>query len=138
MPVSGKYDFKGIKKWGAVGLKAALASTPYTAWILKGGKLTDLILEFFANWLANNGLVVFNIGAITVSGEFDQKSFDATMDDALKKIELSEGKLTPAQGKAIDDEVIKAFRQFAILSTATDVMPVDGDRGLQTTHQTPL
>lgn len=118
MPLSGKYDFKGIKKWGAVGLKAALASTPYTAWILKGGKLTDLVLEFIANWLANNGLVVFNLGAIYVEGEWDQKQFDANMDDAMSKITIKGGrdKLSAAEKKAIDDEVIKAARDFIIVT----------------------
>lgn len=118
MPLSGKYDFKGIKKWGAVALKAALASTPYTAWVLKGGVLTDMILEFIANWLANNGLVVFNLGFIYVDGEFDQKQFDSNLDAAFDEIRNKGGRdaLTPEQKKAIDDEVINAARKFIIVT----------------------
>ena len=112
MPISGKYDFKGIKKVGAVGLKAALTTSPYTAWFLKGGKLSDLILEFVVNFLANKGLIVFNIGAILVEGKWDQHSFDKAMEDALSQVEVSGSKLTPEQIKAIDDQVINAARKF--------------------------
>lgn len=120
MSVSGKYDFKGIKKAGAAGLKAALASTAFGSVILSGpfGKVTTLCLEFLANLLANQGLVILNLVAITVEGKIDQKAFDSALDQALKKVELNSGKLTPAQMKAIDDEVIQAFRKFA---TLTDV-----------------
>lgn len=121
MPISGKYDFQGIKKFGAAGLRGALASTPYTAWILKGGKLTDLILEFITNWLANNGLVVFNIGAIYIEGELDQKSFDQHIDQAITDISNKGGRdaLTAEQKKAIDDEVISAARKFVVLTRPT-------------------
>ncbi len=116
MGLSGKYNFNGIKKLNAVGLKAILASTPYFAWILKGGALTDAILEFIGNYIANYGLVLLNTGAIFVEGEFDQKSFDAHLDDAIKKVELSGGKLTPEQIKAIDDQVILAARRFIVIT----------------------
>lgn len=114
MPISGKYDFQGIKKLGAAGLRGAMATSPYTAWALKGGRLTDLILEFLTNWLANKGLLVLNLGAISVSGEVDQRNFDAAMDAAISEISRRGGRdaLTPAQKKAIDDEVIRAARKF--------------------------
>lgn len=116
MPISGKYDFPGIKKLGAAGLKVALASSPSTAWILKGGKLTDIFLEFLVNYLANKGLIIFNLGAIVIGGDVDQSAFDKAMDEAFKKIETTGGKMTPEQMKAIDDEVINAFRKFAVFS----------------------
>lgn len=112
MPISGKYDFPGIKKLNAVGIKAALASWPYTAWILKGGKLTDLFLEFIGNLLANQGLIIMNVGAVFVEGHFDQQGFDKAIDEGLEKVELGRSKLTPEQGKAIDDAVINAARKF--------------------------
>jgi hypothetical protein len=108
MPISGKYDFPGIKKKGAIGLKMALASSPYTAWFLKLGTLSTLLLEFFANWLANNGLVVLNIGAIYVNGEIDQALLDRAIEEGLKKVEDPNSHLTPEQMKEIDDAVIKA------------------------------
>ena len=114
MGLTGKYDIKGIKKYGAKGLLLALESTSV------GGKLISwglggamrMFLEAIANWLANKGLVVLNIGAISVSGEWDQKAFDASMDEALSKIQSLDGKLTPEQVKAIDDEVIRTARKF--------------------------
>lgn len=118
MPISGKYDFKGIKKLGRLNLKAALAVGPF-AWVLKGGAFTDSALDFISNWLANRGLIVINLGAIFVDGEFDQHDFDKAMDEGWEKIRKAGGteNLTPAQQKAIDDEVIKRFRDFARLST---------------------
>lgn len=117
MALSGKYDFRGIKKMGAAGIRLALLSSPYTAWFLKLGKLADLVLEFITNWLANKGLLVLNLGAISVSGELDQKQFDAAMDDALAEITRRGGRdaLTPEQRKAIDDAVIKAARKFIVI-----------------------
>ena len=110
MPVSGKYDFKGIKKQGAGGLKLALASNPSTVWITKI-PLLGTVLEFGVNWLANNGLVLLNIGAIYVNGELDQALLDRSFDEGIKKVEQAGGTLTPEQIKEIDDAVIKAARK---------------------------
>lgn len=108
MPISGKYDFKGIKKAGRLGLRAAFATTPYLAWLNTFPALTDLILEFATNWLANKGLIVLNVGAFYVGGELDQSALDKAIDAGLKQVESSAGKLTPEQIKEIDDAVIKA------------------------------
>ena len=119
MGLSGKYDFRGIKKMGAAGLRSALASTPQLAWSLAGGRLTDLVLEFATNWLANKGLMLLNFGAIEVTGEIDQKNFDAAMDAAINEITKRGGRdaLTPAQKKVIDDEVIRAARKFIVIGS---------------------
>jgi len=116
MGLTGKYDFKGIKKYGALGLETALSTTSWGAVVLKIPVIGTLLkggMELFVNWLANEGLMVLNIAAISVNGEIDQKNFDAHMDDALNKVSLGAGKLTPAQQKEIDDAVIVAFRKFA-------------------------
>ena len=111
-----KYDFKGIKKMGARALLLGLSSTPWGQWLLARGFEGPIInaLEVLMNWMANRGLMVLNIGAIFVEGEFDQKAFDKAMNDALEKIKT--GNLTPEEQKAIDDEVIKAFRRFAVIA----------------------
>lgn len=117
---TGKYDFPGIKKLGAKGLLLALASVPYvgiplTTWPV----VKDVVagaLEMFANWLANKGLVVLNLGAIAVEGDWNQKAFDSAIDEAFKKIQNAQGKLTPEQMKAIDDEVIKAARKLIVVT----------------------
>lgn len=118
MASSGKYNFQGIKKLGAAGLRLALASSPYTAWTLKFGSITSFFLEWFSNWLANNGLMILNTGADYINGEFDQKRFDEAMDTAVSDIQKKGGRenLTAEEKKAIDDEVIKAARKFVIIN----------------------
>lgn len=117
MGVTGKYDFKGIKKLGAAGLRSAIFKTPWLAWTLKFGSLLDLALELLSNWLANKGLVLLNVGAIVVKGEWDQKTFDKALDKAFSEIELKGGrdKLTPEEIKAIDDDVIRKARPFIVI-----------------------
>ena len=107
MGISGKYDFKGIKKTGRLGFKGALASSPF-AWFLKGGAFTDAVLDFATNWLANKGLIVMNVGAFYVNGELDQGALDKAIDIGIKAMENPDKKLTPQQMKEIDDAVIKA------------------------------
>lgn len=108
MPISGKYDFKGIKKMGRLGLKSALSSNPSTAWILKGGAFTDAVLDFVSNWLANNGLILLNGAAYYVGGKLDQAALDKAIDNGLAAIEIKGRTLTPQEIKDIDDAVIKA------------------------------
>lgn len=108
MALSGKYNFEGIKKLGGAGLRAALASSPYTAWLLKFGSLLDLGLEFVANWLANRGLIIMNVGAFYVGGKVDQKALDNAIENGLKLVENPNLKLTHEEMKAIDDAVISA------------------------------
>jgi hypothetical protein len=115
MDLAGKYDFPGIKKAGAVGLRAALVSTAWGAILLTTPvvrALVNFFLEMSMNWLANKGLMVMNVGAIVVDGYLDQRAFDLAMEQAISKAENQKGKLTPAEMKAIDDEVIKAARKF--------------------------
>lgn len=114
MPLSGKYDFQGIKKAGAAGLKVALASTTWGAALVKGPfhGTVNLLLEFVANWMANKGLVVFNLGAIIVNGKLDQFSFDKALEEGLNKVELGRDKISAEQGAQIDNAVIDAARKF--------------------------
>jgi len=107
MVLSSKYNFKGIKAQGAIGIKLALASNPSTVWMTKI-PLIGTLLEFGVNWLANNGLVLMNIGAIIVNGEVDQALLDRAIDEGYKKLENPNIKLTPEQMKEIDDKVMEA------------------------------
>jgi hypothetical protein len=118
MPTSGKYDFKGIKKLGASGLRLALGSSPYLAWVLKFPSLSSFILEFMTNYLANKGLIILNIGAVHYLGPKDQKQFDEGIDQAIEKIRIKGGrdKLTPKEIEAIDNEVIKSVRPFIVFT----------------------
>lgn len=113
-----KYNFKGIKKYGAQGILLAITSTAWGSFINIWGirQVAAILLEWLVNWLANNGLMILNIAAIAVEGEWDQKDFDKAMDEALAKVENKNGVLTPEEKAAIDDEVIAQFRKFAILT----------------------
>ncbi len=107
---TGKYDFPGIRKAGAAGLKALLASFSWGASVIASPfmPLVDVVLEWFAELLANRGLVILNIGYIYADGMIDQARFDNAMDDALAKVKAPG--LSPEQKRAIDEEVKKAFR----------------------------
>lgn len=118
MGLTGKYNFPGIKKAGVAGIEAALAATTWGAAIL-----ANPFFKFFKpveeeavaeaiNFLANKGLVILNLGAIIVNGEVDQSLFDKAMEDGITRVEQGREKLTPAQGKAIDDADIAAARKF--------------------------
>lgn len=119
MPLSGKYDFRGIKTMGAKGILLALSTSPVTApyflWIkrLHLDEVLEIILEFVVNWAANNGLVLLNLGAIYVEGHFDQKAFDAAIEDALSEVKLGR-KLSIDEVRAIDAKVIAAARRFLV------------------------
>lgn len=116
MPLSGKYDFPGIKKLGAQSLRLALNASPYTAWFFKvPGSI--LVCEFFINWLANKGLLILNLGAIQIGTEIDQHRLDKAMDEALNSIMEKGGrdKLTPEQKKEIDNAVIQAALKFILI-----------------------
>lgn len=121
MGLSGKYDFKGIKEHGARAIELALSSAwkPFAA-IMKIpviGAFVDGALQLATNWLANEGLIVLNIGAIITEGVFDQDAFDEAMDRALEAAGTNREKLTDEQKKAIDDTVIKAMRKFIPLQS---------------------
>lgn len=118
MALTGKYNFRGIKQLGAAGLRGALLSSPWTAWLVKVPNFTNFLLEAFSNWLANKGLVIVNVGAIYVEGEFDQYAWDEAMDKAIEEIKLKGGheKLTPKEIQEIDNEIIRKGRNFILIS----------------------
>lgn len=105
---------------GALGLRRALLSSPYFAWLLNFDALTNFILEFISNYLANQGLVVLNLGAIYVEGELDQREFDRVLDQAITDIKNKGGidKLTQKEIRDIDDAVIKVARKFLVINNS--------------------
>ncbi len=101
----------------SVGINAALAATSWGAWLLKSPfrAAIDAAEGLMVNWLVNRGLIVLNIQAITVDGNIDQAKLDSALDEALNKIRMGRDKVTPEQGKVIDDAVRKAFDKDADL-----------------------
>ena len=116
MSIVGKYSFPGLRKLNAAGIRRVLLLSPYTAWIVGVPFLSSFFTEILGAILANKGLVFVNIGASIVDGELDQKQFDAALDSAFSEIENIGGrdKLTAAQRKAIDDQVINAARKLIV------------------------
>lgn len=135
---AGKYDFPGIRKAGATAIKSLLSSYQWGAWILQTPfkAAIDFVLEWVTEWLANKGLILFNVGAFYVAGKFDQDAFDDAMDDGLKKARV-EG-ISDKQKKAIDDAVINAFRKFGTVTrfnSQSDGVSNLSDVGLRTEDQ---
>lgn len=119
MGITGKYDFKGIKSKGAMGIELLITGLwSGFAGVLKIpviGTIIDDSIQAFTNWLANNGLVILNVAANDIDGSFDQSGFDSSMESALASVGVDRSTLTDAQKKVIDDTVIAAFRKFAPL-----------------------
>jgi len=116
---SNKYDFKGIKRLGSdaiLGIAASWLSSIGLSFLVTN-KLSYTILSFFVekyvNSLANNGLIMLNVGAINLKAPKNQKAFDEAMFEALKIVE-EKSKLTPEEVKEIDDKVIRTFRKHAL------------------------
>lgn len=118
MGLTGKYDFPGIKKVNAAGIRALLRLSPWTAWLASIPAISAMMSEALGNWIANKGLVVLNVGAAYVEGELDQKGMDKAMDKAIGEITTQGGreKLTPEQKKAIDDKIISAARKLIVVA----------------------
>lgn len=109
---TGKYNFPGIRKVSRKSIDIILASTGWGAWLLASAfaPAVKFIEEWASEWLANKGLLIIDVGAIYVQGEFDQSKFDKAFDTALEQVKMPG--LTDAQKKEIDAKVIDAFRRF--------------------------
>lgn len=136
MGITGKYNFPGIQNGAKAAIKAALATTGWGLALLANPffkffePVEDAAIDEAINFLANEGLIVLNLGAIVVNGEVDQTLFDKALDDGLKLVEQGRDKISDKQGRAIDDDVIKAARRYIDFG-APGGLPDNGDSGLQ-------
>lgn len=115
--MSGKYDFPGIKRLGGASLRLIIAPIPHVGWIANtfvGVFITDML----ANFLANRGLMLLNIGGFYVTAEFNQMDFDKAMEAGINEVESKEGKLSSADTKRIDDEVMRVARRYLRITRA--------------------
>ena len=114
MGITGKYDFKGLKKLNALGMKAFLSGLPAPfSWLAS----LDALLELIGNWAANKGLVMMNLGAIVRNGAVDQKFFDEQIEAGWSLIEAKgRSDVTPEEGARIDEQVREAARRFIALN----------------------
>lgn len=122
MGLTGRYNFPGIQKAMGVAIDALIAGTTWGAWLIaspfKG--LFNYFRDMAINYLANRGIIFINVGYNIFDGVFDQKKFDNAIDAGIKRVMQGRDKLTPAEGKAIDDEVREAFDEFADVDATTD------------------
>lgn len=120
MGLTGRYNFPGMQKAANFAINTALATTTWGAAILASPfkPAFTAFLNLLDNWLINHGLIIINLEMNIVDGKIDQKRFDASMDRGLEKLKLGRDKITAAQGKAIDDEVVAAFDEDADLGAA--------------------
>lgn len=115
MGITGRYDFSGIQKAVGIAIDALLSATSWGVWLVASpfAPVVTIIRNMIVNWLANQGLIILNLGAIQTDGVIDQTKLDSALDDAFNKLKVGRDKITPAQGEAIDDEVRDAFDQDA-------------------------
>lgn len=122
MGITGRYNFPGMQKAANFAINTALAATSWGAWLLASPfkPAFTALLNLIDNWLINHGLILINLEMNIVDGKLDQKAFDNSMNAAYEKLKMGRDKITAAQGKAIDDDVRKAFDKDADLG-ATNV-----------------
>lgn len=109
-----KYQFDGMARFTATMVFTKMASGPL-AFLTTGflGNITFFLLKKGANWLANQGLAVLNIGLNEILVAQQKGRFDKVLEDALKQVKQTKRKLSKKEQAEIDDRVIKAFRTFA-------------------------
>jgi hypothetical protein len=125
MGLTGRYDFKGFQRAVGLLIDGLLAGTSWGAWLLASPfkPLLEIAKNLIINWIANHGLIVLNVGANIIDGKIDQSVLDAAVDAALEKLKIGRDKITPEAGKAIDDDVRKAFDRDADISAANFGVP---------------
>ncbi len=79
------------------------------------GRITFFFLTKVGSWLANQGLALLNIGIDELRIAAQKDDYEKAIEEALKSVGEAKQKLTPAEIKAIDDKVKKAFRKFVYL-----------------------
>lgn len=107
----GKYDLPGIKRKGAAAIRAALLQFGFFAKVFSGpfGKTAGVVLEFVMEYLANRGIVILNLGVIKIDEKIDPMLLMRALEAGL--LAADKPGLTEAEGKALDDQVKKAFRR---------------------------
>lgn len=117
MGITGRYDFQGIQKQMGRLIDGLLASTGWGAAILASPfkPVVDYAESLLVNYLANEGLIILNVGVNIVDGVMDQAAMDRALDEGIRKVTQGRDKLTPKEGKIIDDKVRKTFDQNADL-----------------------
>lgn len=117
MGITGRYDFKGIQKQMGRLIDGLLVTTTWGAWLLASPfkPVVSALEDIAVNFLANRGLIILNIGVNIVDGALDQKALDNALQAGIQRVTQGRDKITPQEGKAIDDKVREAFDEDADL-----------------------
>lgn len=107
-----KHDFDGIAGAGASLVFNALrgSGASFLTWGIFGS-ITFFVLKKLFNFLANQGLVILNLGADLVSTQVEKHKFDKALEEAIEKVKNKQN-LTKEEMDAIDEPVRAAFRKF--------------------------
>lgn len=126
MGLTGRYDFSGIQKAAKAGIRLAIAGTGWGAALLASPFyfLVDLVEGLAVNWLANRGLIVFNVGDVLVDGVISEAKLTNALNKAFDKMKVGRENITPAEGAKIDAETTEVFDEFADLPMANGVQHV--------------
>lgn len=122
MGITGRYNFPGIQKAMGATIDALLATTSWGLWLLTSPfkPVITMLENLVVNYLANKGIILINIGVNIVDGVLDQKALDEALDDGIKRVMQGRDKISPEEGKAIDDKVREAFDKDADLDAVAD------------------
>ncbi len=108
-----------------VAINAILMGTTWGAWIVTSPFkiVINPIRDAIVNFLVNRGLIILNVGANIIDGTVDQKSLDLALQAGIQKVMQGRDKITAADGKAIDDDIRKAFDADADVGATDAGMP---------------
>jgi len=112
-----KHELDGIGGASAAAVIASLSANPSTSFLTAGlsGKILYWLLKKLFTYMASSGLVFMNVGAERLLTAIRKSGYDGSRENAdllIAEIRKTGRDLTPAEVKAIDDEVIKTFRKF--------------------------
>lgn len=119
MGFTGRYNFPGIQKAMGLVIDGLLVATTWGAWILASPfrPAVKFLENSLTNFLANQGIIVINVGVNIIDGVLDQKALDTALDEGIRRVMQGRDKITPKDGEAIDDKVRKAFDANADLGS---------------------
>jgi hypothetical protein len=118
--ITGRYNFPAIQKATGLIIDALIAGTGWGAWLLASPfkPVINALRDLLINFLVNRGIILINIGLNIVDGVVDQKALDDALDAGIKRVMQGRDKITPAEGKKIDDDVRAAFDRDADLGAS--------------------
>ena len=114
--IADKHKFTGIGKLNATVVFMWVNSQLPGLTTGIAGKILWWFLQQVGTGLASAGVVLANVGIAKVETMIERDDFKSAMEDAIKAVDENLSTITPAEGKALDDKVKKAFDKFTDMS----------------------